>query len=185
MELAIPLISPAVQIIKDNLKINSVTGGSTTSRKPSLTQAEIPNSPLNRFSRLEDYTSSRSPIRQQKTLQTSTNLLDYLAKNISEHSETLANEKNVSESIKEEVESKKKSELTDNEEEDEMTTYIAKISEFNEENIETSPQEWLDQVTKAGDANGWNAARMLRTIPYFLKETAGKWFENLTTPFND
>ncbi|KAG9302173.1 hypothetical protein G9A89_020607 [Geosiphon pyriformis] len=26
---------------------------------------------------------------------------------------------------------------------------------------------------------------MLRIIPYFLKETAGEWFENLTTPFND
>ncbi|KAG9284639.1 hypothetical protein G9A89_004681, partial [Geosiphon pyriformis] len=57
-------------------------------------------------------------------------------------------------------------------EEDKMTAYIAKIPKFNEEDIETSPQEWLDQVTKAGDANGWNAARMLRTIPYFLKETA-------------
>ncbi|KAG9284878.1 hypothetical protein G9A89_003801 [Geosiphon pyriformis] len=66
-----------------------------------------------------------------------------------------------------------------------MTAYIAKIPEFNGEDIETSPQEWLDQVTKAGDANGWNAARMLRTIPYFLKRTAGKWFENLITPFND
>ncbi|KAG9299806.1 hypothetical protein G9A89_013166 [Geosiphon pyriformis] len=26
---------------------------------------------------------------------------------------------------------------------------------------------------------------MLRTIPYFLKGTAGEWFKNLTTPFND
>ncbi|KAG9298976.1 hypothetical protein G9A89_020289 [Geosiphon pyriformis] len=26
---------------------------------------------------------------------------------------------------------------------------------------------------------------MLRTIPYFLKGTAGEWFENLATPFND
>ncbi|KAG9297743.1 hypothetical protein G9A89_011258 [Geosiphon pyriformis] len=26
---------------------------------------------------------------------------------------------------------------------------------------------------------------MLRTIPYFLKETAREWFENLATPFND
>ncbi|KAG9290601.1 hypothetical protein G9A89_011564 [Geosiphon pyriformis] len=41
-----------------------------------------------------------------------------------------------------------------------MTAYIAKIPEFNGENIETSPQEWLDQVTKAGDANRWNAARI-------------------------
>ncbi|KAG9285542.1 hypothetical protein G9A89_006530 [Geosiphon pyriformis] len=72
-----------------------------------------------------------------------------------------------------------------NNKEDKMTAYIAKIPEFNREDIKTSPQEWLDQVTKAGDANKWNAARMLRTIPYFLKETAGEWFENLTTPFND
>ncbi|KAG9302656.1 hypothetical protein G9A89_007360 [Geosiphon pyriformis] len=26
---------------------------------------------------------------------------------------------------------------------------------------------------------------MLRTIPYFLKGTAGEWFENLAAPFND
>ncbi|KAG9285981.1 hypothetical protein G9A89_022657 [Geosiphon pyriformis] len=55
--------------------------------------------------------------------------------------------------------------------EDKMTTYIAKISEFNGENIETSPQEWLDQVTKAEDANGWNAARIqirqLETNDYY------------------
>ncbi|KAG9293381.1 hypothetical protein G9A89_007627 [Geosiphon pyriformis] len=66
-----------------------------------------------------------------------------------------------------------------------MTTYIAKIPEFNREDIETSSQEWLNQVTKAGDANRWNAARMLKTIPYFLKETAEEWFENLAAPFND
>ncbi|KAG9294251.1 hypothetical protein G9A89_021610 [Geosiphon pyriformis] len=66
-----------------------------------------------------------------------------------------------------------------------MTAYIAKIPEFNGEDIETSSQEWLNQVIKAGDANGWNATRMLRTIPYFLKGTADKWFKNLTTPFND
>ncbi|KAG9306258.1 hypothetical protein G9A89_016162 [Geosiphon pyriformis] len=52
-----------------------------------------------------------------------------------------------------------------------MTTYIAKISEFNGEDIETSPQEWLDQVTKAGDANGWNATRIrihqLETNDYY------------------
>ncbi|KAG9300774.1 hypothetical protein G9A89_023572 [Geosiphon pyriformis] len=86
---------------------------------------------------------------------------------------------------------KNDSEITEEEsidsknEENEMTTYIVKIPEFNGEDIETSPQEWLDQVTKAGDANGWNAVRMLRTIPYFLKETAGEWFENLAAPFND
>ncbi|KAG9289360.1 hypothetical protein G9A89_007921 [Geosiphon pyriformis] len=124
----------------------------------SLAQAQTPNLPLNQFARPEDFTSLRSPTRQQKPLQTSFNLLDFLAENQSKHSETAANEKNNSEITEEESINK---------------------------DIETSPQEWLDQVTKAGDGNGWNAARMLRTIPYFLKETAGKWFENLATPFND
>ncbi|KAG9303305.1 hypothetical protein G9A89_013631 [Geosiphon pyriformis] len=97
---------------------------------------------------------------------------------LNEHSETAANEENNSEITEEEsIDSENK--------EDKMTTYIAKIPEFNGEDIETSLQEWLDQVTKAGDANEWNAARMLRTIPYFLKGTAGEWFENLAAPFND
>ncbi|KAG9305880.1 hypothetical protein G9A89_016532 [Geosiphon pyriformis] len=144
----------------------------------SLAQAQTPNSPLNRFARSEDFTSLRSPTRQQELLQTSSNLLDFLAENQSEHSETAANKENNSEITKEES-------IDSENEEDEMTTYITKIPEFNGEDIETSPQEWLDQVTKAGDANGWNAARMLRTIPYFLKGTAGEWFENLAAPFND
>ncbi|KAG9293903.1 hypothetical protein G9A89_019241 [Geosiphon pyriformis] len=144
----------------------------------SLAQAQTPNSPLNRFARPENFTSLRSPTRQQELLQTSSNLLDFLAENQSEHFETAANEENNSEKTEEEsIDSENK--------EDKMTTYIAKIPEFNREDIETSPQKWLDQVTKAGDANGWNAARMLRTIPYFLKGTAGEWFENLATSFND
>ncbi|KAG9303885.1 hypothetical protein G9A89_005795 [Geosiphon pyriformis] len=144
----------------------------------SLAQAQTPNSPLNRFARPEDFTSLRSPTRQQEPLQTSSNLLDFLAENQSEHSETAANEENNSEITEEEsIDSENK--------EGEMTTYITKIPKFNGEDIETSPQEWLDQVTKAGDANGWNAARILRTIPYFLKGTAGEWFENLAAPFND
>ncbi|KAG9286854.1 hypothetical protein G9A89_012404 [Geosiphon pyriformis] len=99
-------------------------------------------------------------------------------KNRSEHSETAVNEENDSEiSEKESINSENK--------ENKMTAYIAKIPEFNGEDIETNPQEWLNQITKAGDANRWNAARMLRTISYFFKETAGEWFENLTTPFND
>ncbi|KAG9303036.1 hypothetical protein G9A89_022125 [Geosiphon pyriformis] len=230
MELAILLISPAVQIIGDNLKINSVTGGSTTSRKQTetsnkgknklkqyskttpntltllkttakhlqtpeqetsskfpltitpflalLAQAQTSNSLLNRFARPEDFTSLRSPTRQQKPLQINSNLLDFLAENQSEHSETAANEENDSEITEEES-------IDSENEEDEMTRYIAKIPEFNEEDIETSFQEWFDQVTKAGDANRWNAARMLRTIPYFLKETAEEWFENLAALFND
>ncbi|KAG9302479.1 hypothetical protein G9A89_006443 [Geosiphon pyriformis] len=144
----------------------------------SFAQAQTPNSPLNRFARPEDFTSLRSPTRQQELLQTSFNLLDFLAKNQSEHSETAANEENNSEITKEES-------INSDNKENEMTTYIAKIPKFNGEDIETSSQEWLDQVTKAEDANGWNAARMLRTIPYFLKKTAEEWFENLAAPFND
>ncbi|KAG9295957.1 hypothetical protein G9A89_011809 [Geosiphon pyriformis] len=126
----------------------------------------------------KDFTSFGSLIRQQEPLQTSSNLLDFLTENQSEHSETAANKENKPEIFEEES-------IDSENEEDEMTTYIAKISEFNGEDIETSLQEWLDQVTKAGDANRWNAARMLRTILYFLKGTVGEWFENLAAPFND
>ncbi|KAG9285586.1 hypothetical protein G9A89_008563 [Geosiphon pyriformis] len=122
-------------------------------------QAQTPNSPLNQFARLEDFTLPKT-------------------KNQSKHSKTAANKENDSEISEEES-------INSENEEDEMIAYIAKIPKFNRKDIETSPQEWLDQVTKAGDANGWNVARMLRTILYFLKGTAGKWFENLTTPFND
>ncbi|KAG9290141.1 hypothetical protein G9A89_010447 [Geosiphon pyriformis] len=87
--------------------------------------------------------------------------------NRSEHSETAANKENNSEISEEEL-------IDSENKENKITAYITKIPEFNGEDIETSPQEWLDQVTKAGDANGWNAARMLRTILYFLKGTAGK-----------
>ncbi|KAG9296044.1 hypothetical protein G9A89_011896 [Geosiphon pyriformis] len=144
----------------------------------SLAQAQMPNSLLNRFARPKNFTALRSPIRQQEPLQTSSNILDFLAENQSEHSETAANEENNSEITEEEL-------INSEKEEDEMTTYIAKIPEFNREDIETSPQEWLDQVTKAEDANGWNAARILKTILYFLKRTAGEWFENLAALFND
>ncbi|KAG9293556.1 hypothetical protein G9A89_005559 [Geosiphon pyriformis] len=91
---------------------------------------------------------------------------------------TAVNEENNSEISEEES-------INSENEKDEMIAYITKILKFNGEDIETSPQKWLDQVTKAGDANGWNATRMLRTIPYFLKGTADEWFENLTTLFND
>ncbi|KAG9290013.1 hypothetical protein G9A89_010319 [Geosiphon pyriformis] len=126
---------------------------------PEQGTTQMPNSPLNQFARPEDFTALKT-------------------ENQSEHSETTANEENNSEITEEES-------IDNEKEEDKMTTYIAKIPEFNGEDIETSPQEWLDQVTKAGDANGWNAARMLRTILYFLKGTAGEWFENLAAPFND
>ncbi|KAG9305366.1 hypothetical protein G9A89_011499 [Geosiphon pyriformis] len=123
----------------------------------SLAQAQILNSSLNRFARLEDFTLPRSLTKQQEPLQTNSNLLDFLAKNRSEHSETAVNKENDSEISEEES-------IDSENEEDKMTAYITKISEFNGEDIET--------ITKTGDANRWNADRMLRTIPYFLKGTA-------------
>ncbi|KAG9289367.1 hypothetical protein G9A89_007928 [Geosiphon pyriformis] len=136
----------------------------------SLAQAQMPNLPLNRFARPENFTSLRSSIRQQELLQTSSNLLDFLAENQSEHSETVVNKEN-------EPEISEEKSIDSENKKDKMTTYIAKIPEFNGEDIET--------ITKTGDANGWNAARMLRTIPYFLKGTTEEWFENLAAPFND
>ncbi|KAG9303922.1 hypothetical protein G9A89_005832 [Geosiphon pyriformis] len=103
-----------------------------------LAQTQTLNSFLNRFARLEDFILPKSPTRQQEPLQTSSNLLDFLAENQSEHSETAANEENDSE-ISEEKSINRKNEKN------KMTAYIVKISEFNEEDIETSPQEWLDQ----------------------------------------
>ncbi|KAG9284670.1 hypothetical protein G9A89_003630 [Geosiphon pyriformis] len=118
-----------------------------TSFSALLAQTQMPNSPLNRFARPEDFTALRSPIKQQEPLQTSSNLLDFLAKNQSEHFETAANKENNSEITEEEL-------IDSEKEKDEITTYITKIPEFNGEDIETSLQEWLNQVTKAGNANG-------------------------------
>ncbi|KAG9286446.1 hypothetical protein G9A89_014612 [Geosiphon pyriformis] len=124
-------------------------------------QPQTPSSLLIQFSRIEDFQSPKSPIQQQEPILTSTNLIDYLAENQSE-------------------ETKSEQETEDSENKEKMTsTYITKISKFTGKNSKTSPQEWLNKVSKAGDANGWNAARMLKTILYFLQETAGEWFENL------
>ncbi|KAG9290263.1 hypothetical protein G9A89_022239 [Geosiphon pyriformis] len=87
----------------------------------SLAQAQTPNLPLNQFARPKDFTSLRT-------------------ENQSEHSKTEANKENEPEISEEEL-------IDSENEEDKMTTYITKISEFNREDIETSPQEWLDQFT--------------------------------------
>ncbi|KAG9306579.1 hypothetical protein G9A89_004776 [Geosiphon pyriformis] len=127
----------------------------------SLAQLQTPSSPLIRFLRIEDFQSPKSSIQQQKPILISTNLIDYLAENQSEETES-------------------EQETEDSENEKEMaSTYIAKIPEFTEKDSETSPQEWLDKVSKAGDANGWNTARMLKAISYLLQGMAGEWFENL------
>ncbi|KAG9305123.1 hypothetical protein G9A89_007763 [Geosiphon pyriformis] len=113
----------------------------------SLAQLQTPSLLLIRFSKIEDFQSPKSPIQQPKPILTNTNLIDYLTENQSE-------------------ETKSEQETEDSENEEEMaSTYIAKISEFTGEDSETSPQEWLDKVSKAEDANGWNAARIrLRSI---------------------
>ncbi|KAG9299106.1 hypothetical protein G9A89_020419 [Geosiphon pyriformis] len=123
---------------------------------------------------LMDVLSPKSSIQQQKPISTSTNIIDYLQKNESNHSKNLESEKTES----------KQEETTENKKE--MTTaYIAKISEFTGKNNDTSPQKWLNKVQKAEDPNGWNTAKMLKAIPYFLQRTAKEWFENLEEPFEN
>ncbi|KAG9302035.1 hypothetical protein G9A89_021079 [Geosiphon pyriformis] len=124
----------------------------------SLVQSQTPSSPLNHFSRPKDFQSTRNPIQQQKPILTNANIIDYLQKNESNHSESLESEKTESEP----------KEITGNKEEI-ATAYIAKIPEFTDEDNDTSSQKWLDKVQKAGDVNG----------------TARKWFENLEEPFKN
>ncbi|KAG9298311.1 hypothetical protein G9A89_002799 [Geosiphon pyriformis] len=139
-----------------------------------LAQPQTSNSPLNYFSRPEDFQSPKNPTQQQEPISTSTNIIEYLQENESDHSKNLKSEETESE----------QEEATENKEEM-ATAYIAKIPEFTGKDNDTSPQEWLDKVQKAGDANGWNAARMLKAILYFLQKTAGEWFENLEKPFKN
>ncbi|KAG9294686.1 hypothetical protein G9A89_008165 [Geosiphon pyriformis] len=140
----------------------------------SLARTQTPSSPLNHFSKPEDFQSPRNPTQQQESISTSTNIIEYLQKNESNHLENL--ESKETESEPEEI-PENKEEIT--------TAYIAKIPEFTSEDNDTSPQEWLDKVQKAGDANSWNATRMLKAIPYFFQGTAGEWFENLENPFEN
>ncbi|KAG9291507.1 hypothetical protein G9A89_021926 [Geosiphon pyriformis] len=122
----------------------------------------------------KDFQSARNFTQQQEPISTSANIIDYLQENKSNYSESLKSEETKSEPEK----------ITENEEEM-ATAYIAKIPEFTGENNNTSSQEWLDKIQKAGDANGWIAAKMLKTISYFLQGTAEKWFENLEEPFEN
>ncbi|KAG9294544.1 hypothetical protein G9A89_008655 [Geosiphon pyriformis] len=147
---------------------------SITSFPISLVQPQTPSLPLSHFSRPEDFQSPRNPTQQQEPISTSANIIDYLQENKSNHSESLESE---------ETESKPE-EITENEEKM-ATAYIAKIPEFTGEDNNTSSQKWLDKVQKAGDANGWIAAKMLKAILYFLQETTGEWFKNLEEPFKN
>ncbi|KAG9291634.1 hypothetical protein G9A89_022053 [Geosiphon pyriformis] len=119
-----------------------------------------------------NYNISESPkslTQQQELISTSTNIIDYLQKNKSNHSENLESEETESEQ-----------EGTTENKEKMATAYIAKISEFTGEDNNTSPQEWLDKVQKAGNVNGWNVVRMLKAILYFLQRTVKEYY--LTMP---
>ncbi|KAG9299512.1 hypothetical protein G9A89_020683 [Geosiphon pyriformis] len=106
----------------------------------SLARLQTPNSPLNHFFRPEDFQSPKNSTQQQKPISTSTNIIEYLQENKSNHSENLESEETESE----------QGEATENKEK--MTTaYIAKIPEFIGEDNNTSPQKWLNKVQKTGD----------------------------------
>ncbi|KAG9286050.1 hypothetical protein G9A89_022727 [Geosiphon pyriformis] len=99
----------------------------------SLVQSQTPSSPLNYFSRPEDFQSPKNPTQQQEPISTSINIIDYLQENKSNHLESLKSEET------------KSKEITENEEEM-ATAYIAKIPEFTGEDNDTSLQKWLDKV---------------------------------------
>ncbi|KAG9297328.1 hypothetical protein G9A89_003990 [Geosiphon pyriformis] len=149
---------------KQKLKQHSSTI-STTSKTPKIT-AKYLQTP-------EQGTSTRLPL-SQKPISTSTNIIDYLQENESNYSENLESK---------ETESEQK-ETTENKEEI-VTAYIAKIPKFTGKDNNTSLQEWLDKVQKAGDANGWNIAKILKAILYFLQGTTREWFENLEELFGN
>ncbi|KAG9302021.1 hypothetical protein G9A89_021065 [Geosiphon pyriformis] len=54
---------------------------------------------------------------------------------------------------------------------------ITKLDNFTGE--EDDAQVWLNDVEKAIAANGWNDARAMQAIPYFLKDTTNSWYQSL------
>ncbi|KAG9291761.1 hypothetical protein G9A89_012046 [Geosiphon pyriformis] len=54
---------------------------------------------------------------------------------------------------------------------------ITKLDNFTGK--EDDAQIWLNDVEKAIAANGWNDARAMQAIPYFLKDTANSWYQSL------
>ncbi|KAG9307676.1 hypothetical protein G9A89_023241 [Geosiphon pyriformis] len=96
----------------------------------SLVQSQTPNSPLNHFSRPEDFQLPRNSTQQQEPISTSANIIDYLQENESNYSESLESKETESEP----------EEITENKEKMAIA-YIAKILEFTGENNDISPQE--------------------------------------------
>ncbi|KAG9286710.1 hypothetical protein G9A89_012260 [Geosiphon pyriformis] len=93
------------------------------------------------------------PISLQEPISTSTNIINYLQENKSNHSESLESKETESEL----------EEFPENEEEM-ATAYIAKIPEFIGKDNDTSPQEWLDKVQKAGDANAGLKDKLIKKV---------------------
>ncbi|KAG9289219.1 hypothetical protein G9A89_022529 [Geosiphon pyriformis] len=63
---------------------------------------------------------------------------------------------------------------------------ITKLDNFTGK--EDDAQVWLNDVEKAITVNGWNDARALQAIPYFLKDTTNAWYQSLAVKpqnFND
>ncbi|KAG9300170.1 hypothetical protein G9A89_010580 [Geosiphon pyriformis] len=54
---------------------------------------------------------------------------------------------------------------------------IAKLDNFTGE--EDDAQIWLNDIEKTIAANGWNDARAMQAISYFLKDTANLWYQSL------
>ncbi|KAG9286214.1 hypothetical protein G9A89_014200 [Geosiphon pyriformis] len=114
---------------------------------------QTPNSLLKNFSRPKDFQSPRNLTQQQESISTSTNIIKYLQENESNHSENLESEETESE----------QGEATENEEEI-TTAYIAKIPEFTGEDNDTSSQEWLDKVQKAGNTNAELKDKLIKKV---------------------
>ncbi|KAG9288992.1 hypothetical protein G9A89_015541 [Geosiphon pyriformis] len=62
-------------------------------------------------------------------------------------------------------------------------TPITKLDNFTGK--EDDAQIWLNNVKKAITANGWNNARAMQAIPYFLKNTANSWYQSLVNKPQD
>ncbi|KAG9298641.1 hypothetical protein G9A89_012709 [Geosiphon pyriformis] len=101
----------------------------------------------------KDFQSPGNLTQQQKPISTSTNIIEYLQENKSNHSENLESEETESE----------QREATENEKEM-ATVYIAKIPEFTSEDNNTSSQKWLDKVQKTGDANAGLKDKLIKKV---------------------
>ncbi|KAG9300804.1 hypothetical protein G9A89_003153 [Geosiphon pyriformis] len=61
------------------------------------------------------------------------------------------------------------------------TSYIARLTDFSEEEEETDVYTWLREMQKAIQANNWNNQRAIQTLLFFLKGTVDSWYQSLKT----